>query len=93
MSRLTQNERDRFVAAAPGWTVANESIAKTYSLADFNAALGFVVRLGILAEIADHHPDIDIRWNKVTLTLSTHDEDALTEKDTRLAMAIDALEG
>jgi len=91
MSRLTQNERDRFVAAAPGWTVANESIAKTYSLADFNAALGFVVRLGILAEIADHHPDIDIRWCTITLTLTTHDAGGLTESDFELAKKIDTL--
>ena len=59
------------------------------ALGDFNEAMGFVTRVGIAAEVADHHPDIDIRWNKVTLVLSTHSESALTNKDTGLARECD----
>jgi 4a-hydroxytetrahydrobiopterin dehydratase len=58
---------------------------------DFNEALGFVVRIGAASEVADHHPDIDIRWNKVTCVLSTHSEDALTSKDLELAATFDAI--
>jgi 4a-hydroxytetrahydrobiopterin dehydratase len=53
--------------------------------------VAFVVRVGFLAEAADHHPDIDVRWNKVTLVLSTHSEGALTEMDVALAAQIDEL--
>ena len=66
-------------------------MTRTFAHEDFQAAVAFVVRVGFLAEAADHHPDIDIRWNKVTLVLSTHSEGALTEKDTALAAQIDAL--
>ena len=66
-------------------------IRRTFVFDDFAAAVGFVVRVGFLAEAADHHPDIDIRWNKVTLVLSTHSEGALTAKDTALAAQIDEL--
>jgi 4a-hydroxytetrahydrobiopterin dehydratase len=53
--------------------------------------MGFVVRVALLAEPANHHPDIDIRWNKVTIALTTHSEGALTEKDITLASKIEAL--
>jgi 4a-hydroxytetrahydrobiopterin dehydratase len=53
--------------------------------------MGFVTRVALAAEKADHHPDIDIRWNKVTLTLSTHSADGLTEKDLSLADQVDGL--
>ena len=91
MTRLSEQERSGFIEMSPEWELDGESITRTYVLADFNEALGFVVRLGVLAELADHHPDIDMRWNKVTLTLSTHSEQALTALDTNLATAIDAL--
>jgi 4a-hydroxytetrahydrobiopterin dehydratase len=91
MTRLSEPERAGFLQMSPDWKLDGESITRTYVLTDFNEALGFVVRLGVLSELADHHPDIDIRWNKVTLTLSTHSEQALTALDTNLATAIDAL--
>ena len=91
MGRLDESQRMVFLENSTGWELRAESISKTYVLADFNEALGFVVRLGILAEQADHHPDIDIRWNTVTITLSTHSARALTEQDTDLALAIDGL--
>jgi 4a-hydroxytetrahydrobiopterin dehydratase len=91
MSRLTSEQRSEFLAASSGWSIDGESLTKTFVLADFNEAMGLVTRVAMLAEVADHHPDIDIRWNKVTVTLSTHSEGALTTKDTDLAGAIEKL--
>ena len=67
------------------WERDGDSITATFEFEDFNESLGFVTRVGLKAERMFHHPDIDIRWNKVTLTLSTHSEGGLTEKDTELA--------
>ena len=89
MSLITQERLDEFCAAHPDWTVADNTITRTFGLADFAQALGFVTRVGVAAERAFHHPDIDIRWNRVTLTLTSHDEGGLTERDTELAAQID----
>jgi len=75
----------------PDWELRGKSIVRTFEHKDFVAAIGFVTSVGILAERADHHPDIDIRWNRVTLTLSTHSAGGLTGKDFALARSIDAL--
>jgi 4a-hydroxytetrahydrobiopterin dehydratase len=75
-----------------GWELKDKEIVKLYKFNDFKEALAFVNRVGALAEEADHHPDIDIRWNKVTLTLSTHSAGGLTDKDFALARAIDLLD-
>ena len=88
---------DKAVAAAlarvPGWTRAGRAITRTYRFADFRRALAFVNRVGELAEREQHHPDIDIRYNQVTLSMWTHDAGGLTERDFRLAAAIDAEKG
>ena len=89
MTRLDETQRQEFASAHPGWEIDGESITKTFTFRDFNGSMGFVTRVGLAAEVADHHPDIDIRWNKVTLTLSTHSEGALTAKDTELAARIE----
>ena len=64
-----------------------------FVFSDFTAAIAFVVRLAFAAEAADHHPDIDVRWNKVTLGLTTHEAGALTAKDTALAAQLSSLTG
>ncbi|MGI9667255.1 MAG: 4a-hydroxytetrahydrobiopterin dehydratase [Acidimicrobiia bacterium] len=71
------------------WDREGESISKTYAFSDFSEAMGFVTRVAIASDVADHHPDIDVRWNKVTLVLSTHSEGALTSKDLTLAAEFD----
>ena len=76
---------------ADGWAREGEVITKVVEKADFAEALAFVNAVGALAERADHHPDIDIRWNKVTLRLTTHSEGGLTDKDWALAEQIDAI--
>lgn len=89
--KLSDAARRAFIDEHPDWELSGESIRRTFVHADFQAAVAFVVHVGFLSEAADHHPDIDIRWNKVTLELSTHSEGALTEKDTALAEKIDAI--
>ena len=75
-----------------GWEEEGGALRREFELEDFATALAFVNRVGALAEEADHHPDIDIRWNKVTLRLSTHSAgNVVTDKDRDLAARIDGL--
>jgi 4a-hydroxytetrahydrobiopterin dehydratase len=73
---------------APGWQRAGDVIRRRFEFRDFQQALAFVNRVGALAEAAGHHPDIDVRYNVVTLALTTHDAGGLTAKDFDLARAI-----
>ena len=91
MSVLPDNEVEAFVEAHPDWSWADTAITRTFEFTDFNESMGFVTRVAMEAEKADHHPDIDIRWNEVTLTLSTHSEGGLTQKDLDLAEKTDGL--
>ena len=93
MSILTGPQREAFAAAHPEWEARDEAITRTFTFEDFGESLGFVTRVGVAAERAFHHPDIDIRWNKVTLTLTSHDVGGLTERDVELAAKIDAFGG
>ena len=72
----------------PGWENNGKEITRLYKFKDFAEAMVFVNKVAGLAEAADHHPDIDIRYNKVRLTLSTHSAGGLTEKDFSLARQI-----
>lgn len=90
-SDLTPDQRQEFLEEHDQWTLEDETITRTFVFTDFNEAMGFVTRVALASEVDDHHPDIDIRWNKVTLALSTHSEGALTSKDLRLAVTFDAM--
>jgi 4a-hydroxytetrahydrobiopterin dehydratase len=90
MGILNRTQRKAFTAAHPAWTLEGEIIARTFTFGDFAEALGFVTRVGIAAERVFHHPDIDIRWNQVTLSLTSHDVGGLTERDIELAARIDS---
>lgn len=79
------------LAGASGWRKKSSAITRTFEFKDFPAAVRFVNAVGRLAEKAWHHPDIDIRWNKVTLALTTHDAGGLTKKDFELAKRFDRL--
>jgi 4a-hydroxytetrahydrobiopterin dehydratase len=79
------------LSTLPGWSPAENSISATFSFGGFPDAIGFVNRVAALAEEAGHHPDIDIRWNKVALVLSTHSAGGLTPLDFDLAAKISAL--
>jgi 4a-hydroxytetrahydrobiopterin dehydratase len=73
-----------------GWSRRGDVLTRTYQFRSFVDAVGFVNRVAGLAEKANHHPDIDIRYSKVTLSLSTHDAGGITQNDLDLAKAIDA---
>jgi 4a-hydroxytetrahydrobiopterin dehydratase len=79
------------LAELSNWSVANDALVKTFSFEDFVQSMQFVNRLGIAAEAAQHHPDIDIRYSKVTVALSTHDSGGITEKDFAIAQEADAV--
>lgn len=91
MALVGNNEVEAFLEAHPGWSRVDHEITRTYVFEDFGVSIGFVTRVALEAEKADHHPDIDIRWNKVTLTLSTHSEGGVTAKDLDLADIADGL--
>ncbi|MCI0706744.1 MAG: 4a-hydroxytetrahydrobiopterin dehydratase [Ignavibacteriae bacterium] len=93
MSRilLTEDQIQQRLKELNGWERAGKEIKKTVKRKDFVQAMGFVTSVSILAEKMDHHPDIDIRWNTVHLTLSTHSSGGLTEYDFNLAKQIDEL--
>ena len=76
---------------APMWDLVDGMLVQTFESPSFSAALDFVMAVGRLAEEANHHPDIDIRWRKVRLALVTHDAGGLTELDLTMAKDIDAL--
>lgn len=78
----------------PGWREENSQLTKTFVFGSFLAALSFVNAVGFLAEKQNHHPDVDIRFRKVRLSLSTHDAgNAITHRDTQLAAAIEQFLG
>jgi len=79
------------MGSVPGWRRLSGSIRRKFTFAGFMDAVGFVNRVAAMAEKSDHHPDIDIRWNRVTLTLSTHSEGGLTAKDFSMARKCSAL--
>jgi 4a-hydroxytetrahydrobiopterin dehydratase len=88
MARPEQLSDDAVSAALgnlPGWERDGSEIVRTFECASFPDAIAFVVRVGYLAEAANHHPDLDIRWRKVHVALSTHDAGGLTALDVELA--------
>jgi len=82
---------DAALGAGVAWTREGSELVKTRRGQDFGDSLAYVTAVGALAEEANHHPDIDIRWNVVTLRLTTHDAGGLTQADLDLARRIDAL--
>ena len=91
MEKLGQDQIEKNLADLPEWSVNGELLQRTFACDDFVASMAFVNRLAELAEELQHHPDILIRYNKVTLTLSTHDAGGLTDKDFTLARGTDAV--
>jgi 4a-hydroxytetrahydrobiopterin dehydratase len=91
MAKFTAAQIKSALVGVPEWTKRGGAITRTFQFKDFPAAIKFVNALAKIAERAYHHPDIDIRWNKVTLTLTTHDQGGLTEKDFALAKKLDHL--
>jgi 4a-hydroxytetrahydrobiopterin dehydratase len=91
MKKLNTSEIKSALTSVPEWKKKGSIISRTYQFKDFPAAIKFVNIVAKLAEQAWHHPDIDIRWNKVMLALTTHDAGGLTDKDFTLARKFDRL--
>jgi 4a-hydroxytetrahydrobiopterin dehydratase len=90
-TQLTPEALKQFLAEHPEWKHEGGMLRRTYEAPSFLAGIDFVSRVAKAAEAADHHPDIDIRWRKVTLALVTHDAGGLTWRDTKLAAEADTL--
>jgi 4a-hydroxytetrahydrobiopterin dehydratase len=93
MSKLSSTQIKAALPSVPKWRRKASVISRTFEFADFVVAMKFVNAVARAAEKACHHPDIDVRWNKVTLALTTHDAGGLTEKDFVLAAKCDKLAG
>ncbi len=91
MTLLGDEEIEARLAELDGWERAGEAIAKTFERDDFVGSVRFVERIVEPAEAMGHHPDLEISWDKVTVTISTHSEGGITGSDFELAAKIDAL--
>jgi len=91
MALLSEAEIEEGLRGLHGWERKGSEIVRVYRNKNFVESVGFVNKVAILAEKADHHPDILIQYKNVTLTLSTHSKGGLTDKDFKLAGEIDAL--
>lgn len=94
-SKLDAETLDKWLKSHAGWEKTQaggqEAIARTFKLKDFSAALGVVVRVGLVAEKRDHHPDIELGWGRARFVWTTHDQKGITSLDTELAEATDAI--
>ena len=88
--KLSDLEIQRALGGLPGWTRRGETLTKTYTFDRFADGIAFVGRVAVDADAMDHHPDIDIRYTKVTIVLSTHDAGGITQSDLTLAERIEA---
>ena len=91
MAKLTDQEIAQGLKELKGWTRSGDAIVKTYEFKQFKDGIRFVDQVAEAADAADHHPDIDIRYTKVTMSLSTHSAGGLTRKDLALAARIEQL--
>lgn len=91
-TKLSESEISTRLGARQGWSASgDQSITQTFKFKDHITALGFVVRVGMVAEVLNHHPDLRIVYNRVEIILNTHDAGGVTEKDFELAEKIDGL--
>lgn len=93
VEQLSEAERVEALEGLPDWDhdEARDAITRSLSFADFNEAFGFMTRVALLAEKADHHPEWSNVYNRVEILLTTHDAGGLSERDIDMARAIDAI--
>ena len=91
--QLTQAEREEVLASLPEWVLRADGLAieRTFKFGDFSEAFGFMARVALLAEKHDHHPEWFNVYNRVEITLTTHDAGGLSQRDVKMARAINAL--
>jgi 4a-hydroxytetrahydrobiopterin dehydratase len=92
-SKLADADVEQALRELDGWERDGDTIRKSFERSSFAEAIAFVVQIGFLAEAANHHPDLDVRWRTVHVSLSTHDAGGLTELDVKLAGEMDRLAG
>jgi 4a-hydroxytetrahydrobiopterin dehydratase len=92
MAKLSEKEIREKLSTLSGWKYEAGSLVRNYTFVDFTVAIAFVVRLALLAEKANHHPDIDIRYNKVHVALISHDAGGITGRDISMAGEISRIE-
>ena len=90
-TKLTEAELTKALGSLPGWSRESGAIVKTYKFTRFADGIAFVGRIAKAADAMDHHPDIDIRYTKIRVALSTHDAGGVTGMDTKLAAQIETL--
>jgi 4a-hydroxytetrahydrobiopterin dehydratase len=90
-AKLSDIEVQRQLGTLTGWTRKGDSLVKTFAFATFLSGIAFVDRVAVAAEKTDHHPDLDIRYNKIHVTLSTHSAGGITIHDVNLAREMDSL--
>ena len=93
MPKLSDTALEQALAELSGWTRSGDEIVREFQFSDFVEALGFITKVGVLAERANHHPNLSNVYNRVTIALSTHDEGGITERDTALAREINERAG
>jgi 4a-hydroxytetrahydrobiopterin dehydratase len=93
MKKLSQRQVDTRLAKLPQWSQNGDAIQRTFQFENFVGSMRFLNGVADAAERVQHHPDILVRWNKVTLTLSTHDAGGITEKDMAFAANADQISG
>jgi 4a-hydroxytetrahydrobiopterin dehydratase len=93
MKKLSQRQVDTRLEKIPQWSQNGDAIQRTFQFENFVGSMRFLNAVAEAAERAQHHPDILVRWNKVTLTLSTHDASGITEKDMAFAANADQISG
>jgi 4a-hydroxytetrahydrobiopterin dehydratase len=91
MPALSESEARARLGEVPGWDVGEKALVRKLALPSFPEAIAFVVKVAFVAEAADHHPDVMINYRRVTLTLWTHTEGGITEKDFALAKELNKL--
>jgi 4a-hydroxytetrahydrobiopterin dehydratase len=91
VAAATESEIAAALARLPGWARAGSSITKSFTFADFNQAWGFMCRVALLAEKRDHHPEWSNAWNRVQISLTTHDAGGVSAQDFELATAIELI--
>lgn len=91
MAVLTDSEIQNALSSLPGWQRNGIAIQRTFEFPDFKAAMQFVNKVADAAEQANHHPDIDIRYNKVIMALVSHDSGGVTQRDVRMANKINEI--
>jgi len=90
MAKMSDDDVEKGLATLKGWERRGDAIVREFRFDGFGDAIAFVVRLAFRADKADHHPDLDVRYNRVLVTLSTHSEGGITAKDLALAAEADA---